>query len=256
MKSPATRQIGGFDISDVTADDLAAEIDRRIAMRQKTLLFFVNSNFVVKCQALREHMAAAPVIAVNDGLGMKLASLAVHGRRFAANMNGTDFIPFYLGRGTGPIRVFLLGSREEDLAGASAALAAMEGIEVAGVQDGFSFRQKGDALMAEINASRADIVLVGMGNPLQEAWILANHQALDAPLIAGVGALFVWLSGRRKRAPVIVQRLSMEWAYRLLIEPRRLAGRYTLGTARFTMLAFAHRPRRIGAAGEARDPAR
>jgi beta-1,4-glucosyltransferase len=255
MLGPATRQIGGFDISDVTAEALAAEIDRRTAMRQKTLLFFVNSNFVVRCQALRDGVAAAPVICVNDGLGMRLACLSLYGQAFAANMNGTDFIPFYLGRGLRPLRVFLLGSRSEELAGACAALRAMHGVDVAGVQDGFSFREKGDALIAEINASRADIVLVGMGNPLQESWILANQHALEAPLVAGVGALFVWLSGRRKRAPAIVQRLQMEWAYRLLMEPRRLFGRYTWGMARFVVLAFVHRPRRMRTPGEARDPA-
>ena len=82
-------------------------------------------------------------------------------------------------------------------------------------------------LVQQINATRAQVVLVAMGNPIQERWILAHQDALDANVLVGVGALFDFWSGGKRRAPAFVQRIHMEWFYRLLQEPRRLLRRYT-----------------------------
>ena len=64
------------------------------------------------------------------------------------------------------------------------------------------------------------MLLVAFGNPLQERWILDHSEALQVPLVFGVGALLDFLSGTAKRAPNWVRRLHMEWMYRLLNEPQ------------------------------------
>jgi beta-1,4-glucosyltransferase len=237
------KAIGGFTIADTTAEELADELDRRISDRQKALVLFANANFIVKCQPIRSEIEQASPIIVNDGIGMRLAALSLYRHGFLANLNGTDFVPWYLDRRSVPTRVFLLGCEESEVRAAAAVLGRLRSVEVVGIQNGFTYREKGQGLIAEINASRADIVLVGMGNPLQEQWALENTGALDAPILMGVGALFIWISGLRKRAPALVQKMNLEWAYRLLIEPRRLFARYTLGMARFAMIVYSSRVR-------------
>jgi N-acetylglucosaminyldiphosphoundecaprenol N-acetyl-beta-D-mannosaminyltransferase len=77
-----------------------------------------------------------------------------------------------------------------------------------------------------INAARPDIVWVGLGTPKQERWMAAHLGRLTAPVMIGVGAAFDFLSGRKPQAPRWIQRIGMEWFFRLATEPRRLWPRY------------------------------
>jgi N-acetylglucosaminyldiphosphoundecaprenol N-acetyl-beta-D-mannosaminyltransferase len=95
-----------------------------------------------------------------------------------------------------------------------------------------------DAVVAEINASRADVVWVGIGVPKQEKWMAQMRPALDAPVLIGVGAAFDFHAGLVPQAPNWIQDAGLEWAYRLAHEPRRLWRRYTRYNPRF-VLAFA-----------------
>lgn len=77
-----------------------------------------------------------------------------------------------------------------------------------------------------INAAKPDIVWVGLGSPKQEYWMAAQREALNAPVLVGVGAAFDFLSGAKPQAPAWMQRSGLEWLFRLLTEPRRLWRRY------------------------------
>ena len=72
-----------------------------------------------------------------------------------------------------------------------------------------------------------------MGPPIQEKWISENIDKVNAKTFWAVGALFDVLSGKRKRAPVWMQNLGFEWAFRLLQEPKRLWRRYLFGNIIF-----------------------
>ena len=88
-----------------------------------------------------------------------------------------------------------------------------------------------------INALQADIVWVGLGAPKQELWMARNRPRLQAPLLAGVGAAFDFLSGTKPQAPSWMQKRGLEWIFRLASEPRRLAGRYAVTVPTFMALA-------------------
>jgi N-acetylglucosaminyldiphosphoundecaprenol N-acetyl-beta-D-mannosaminyltransferase len=113
------------------------------------------------------------------------------------------------------------------------------GLQVAGV---FSppFRpvsaEEERAITAQIVASRADIVWVGLGAPRQEVWMSEHVGRVGAPVLIGVGAAFDFLSGRKRQAPRWIQRSGFEWLFRLLSEPHRLWRRYGLGYPRFVVL--------------------
>jgi N-acetylglucosaminyldiphosphoundecaprenol N-acetyl-beta-D-mannosaminyltransferase len=82
------------------------------------------------------------------------------------------------------------------------------------------------ASVERINGARPDIVWVGLGTPKQERWMAAHLGVVAAPVMVGVGAAFDFLSGRKPQAPRWMQRIGMEWFFRLASEPRRLWPRY------------------------------
>jgi N-acetylglucosaminyldiphosphoundecaprenol N-acetyl-beta-D-mannosaminyltransferase len=92
-----------------------------------------------------------------------------------------------------------------------------------------------DAIAAEINRSGADVVWVGIGVPKQEKWMARMRDRLDAPVLVGVGAAFDFHAGLVPQAPDALQRLGLEWAFRLVQEPRRLWRRYLRYNPRFVL---------------------
>jgi N-acetylglucosaminyldiphosphoundecaprenol N-acetyl-beta-D-mannosaminyltransferase len=100
-------------------------------------------------------------------------------------------------------------------------------------------------IVRRINAAGPDIVWVGLSTPKQERWMAAHIGRLDAPVMIGVGAAFDIHAGLRRKAPTWMQRAGMEWLYRLLVEPRRLAGRYLKNNPRFVVKILRNPPRLV-----------
>ncbi len=90
-----------------------------------------------------------------------------------------------------------------------------------------------DAIAADINRARPDVVWVGIGVPKQEKWMAAMRDRLDAPVLVGVGAAFDFHAGLVPQAPPWMQRNGLEWLFRLKQEPRRLWKRYARHNPRF-----------------------
>jgi len=90
-----------------------------------------------------------------------------------------------------------------------------------------------DAIAADVNRARPDVVWVGIGVPKQEKWMAAMRDRLDAPVLVGVGAAFDFHAGLVPQAPPWMQRRGLEWLFRLKQEPRRLWKRYARHNPRF-----------------------
>ena len=95
--------------------------------------------------------------------------------------------------------------------------------------------QEEDDVVAEINRSGADVVWVGIGVPKQEKWMAQMRDRLDPAVLIGVGAAFDFHAGLVPQAPDALQRLGLEWAFRLVQEPRRLWRRYLRYNPRFVL---------------------
>lgn len=93
------------------------------------------------------------------------------------------------------------------------------------------------ATISRINAARPDFVWVGLGTPKQDYWVAEYRPHLEAPAVLAVGAAFDIVSGRRRRAPVLMQRVGAEWLFRLALEPSRLWRRYLRANTLFVWLA-------------------
>jgi beta-1,4-glucosyltransferase len=220
--------IAGFPVHEATPQDLAIHLLSVLRQHEKISLLFANSNFVVKCKALLGRMYNDSVLIVNDGVGLDIVAKFMHGRAFKANLNGTDFTPYLFRESSRPLRVFMLGAKPEIVKKAVDYVEQELGQVVVGYCDGYSGLRDSDEIIARINGSEAEVLLVALGNPLQEEWILNHRDALDVGVVTGVGALFDFWAGNKPRAPELIQKMRLEWFYRLCHEPRRLLRRYTL----------------------------
>jgi beta-1,4-glucosyltransferase len=190
------------------------------------------------------------MLVLNDGIGMDLAARLLGERPFPENLNGTDFVPRLLGELTARERIFLLGG-EDGVAKRVAEKwrATFPHHEVVGAHHGFFASGEAEAeIVRRINGSGADILLVAMGNPRQETFIVSHAGGLRCSLAIGVGALFDFAAGRVIRAPALVRAVRAEWLFRLAQEPRRLLKRYTVETASFLIAVGMLRLRRRRAA--------
>jgi N-acetylglucosaminyldiphosphoundecaprenol N-acetyl-beta-D-mannosaminyltransferase len=92
-----------------------------------------------------------------------------------------------------------------------------------------------------VNDARPDIVWIGLGCPRQELWMATHRPLLAASVLAGVGAAFDFHTGRKRQAPRLMQRMGLEWLFRLLVEPARLWHRYLVYNPWFVALVAAER---------------
>jgi N-acetylglucosaminyldiphosphoundecaprenol N-acetyl-beta-D-mannosaminyltransferase len=155
-----------------------------------------------------------------DGIGIVLAGVILYGRHLP-RCTGVDLFGAMVEAATAEQwRVFLLGATPESNAGAKKALEEVyPTLQIAGARDGYF--ESGDDVVAEINASGAEILFVAMGSPRQELWIGENRQQLSSLFIQGVGGTFDTLSGVAPRAPALVRRMGIEFLYRLVQKPEQ-----------------------------------
>ena len=229
----------GVDLTDVTrsrAVELLEEMIRHYDGRARSV-YFVNAHTLNLAAAepwYRNVLGTADYV-FGDGTGVRWAS-RLQGIRIRDNLVGTDLVPelFRLTAGRG-YRYFLLGADEFTVSRAAAyAAETFAGWTPAGFHHGYlADPDTNDWVIDRINRARPDLLLVGMGNPVQEQWIHANRDRLEVPLAMGIGGLFDYWAGNVSRAPCWLRRLGHEWVWRLFQQPRDKASRYLLGNPLF-----------------------
>lgn len=196
------------------------------------LLFFVNAHCYNIAQKNKEYLSAlnAADLTLNDGIGIKIAC-KIFGVTVKENMNGTDLIPKILEQSAQlKKRVFLLGSKPGIAAKAKKNLEEkINGINIVGIQHGF-FKDNVQEVIDQINKAHVDLLVVGMGVPMQELFLLQNHKKLNnVKLCVAGGAIIDFQSGIITRAPNWARRYNIEWLHRFFLEPRRMFNRYFTG---------------------------
>jgi N-acetylglucosaminyldiphosphoundecaprenol N-acetyl-beta-D-mannosaminyltransferase len=140
--------------------------------------------------------------------------------------------PFCREAATRGWRVFYLGSKEGVAeAGAKILRQRHPGLRMV-THHGYVDTTPGSAgsleVLATISAAQPDVLLVGMGMPLQERWVLAHHESLEVPVVLTCGAAIEYVAGVMPTPPRWLGRLGLEWLYRLVSAPRRLWRRYLI----------------------------
>lgn len=226
----------GLTFWDAPLETVAAWIVGRARRGEALQVYFVNAHCVnqaARDEAYAALLAQAPFVFA-DGVGMALAA-RFSGTRLDHNVNGTDLFPCLCAAAArDSVPIALLGARPGIAqACAERMQARYPGLQVVWTSHGYLDAEEERRALEQLNASGARMLFVAKGVPAQECWIAANADVLAAPVVLGVGALFDFYSGAVRRAPRLVRELRSEWLYRLLLEPRRLAGRYLLGNPAF-----------------------
>lgn len=226
----------GVPVLGGAPDAALAEIEAAALERPPVTVGFANAhtlNVAATDAGYRELLERFDFV-LNDGAGVALAA-RMHGRRFAANLNGSDFTPRILERcAARGWSVFMLGG----LPGVAEEAAGnlwrdIAGLRIAGTRHGYFDSDEAEDVVAAIRASEADVLLVALGNPRQESWLEEHLVDTGARIGVAVGAFLDFAAGRVPRAPARLNRLGVEWLYRLVQEPGRLWRRYILGNPRF-----------------------
>jgi N-acetylglucosaminyldiphosphoundecaprenol N-acetyl-beta-D-mannosaminyltransferase len=212
-------------------------IDAAVAARHRGYLCVAATHTVMAFHedpGLREAVLGAD-FTVPDGQPLVWA-MNLLGHRLPSRVYGPTLMAKACERATRTgASFYFYGGRDTDLL-ISKLRSRFPGLRTAGGRLG-PFRaltdDEAEAIADEINAARPDVVWVGLGVPLQEKWMAAMRDRLQAPVLVGVGAAFDFHSGLVRQAPDRVQRLGLEWAFRLAQEPRRLWRRYLRYNPRF-----------------------
>jgi len=140
--------------------------------------------------------------------------------------------------------IFFLGARDDVLKEMIDKLIVdYPGLKVAGYHNGY-FWGREDSIVQIVNSCSPDVLFVGIKSPEKENFIANYRTVLDVKFVMGVGGAFDVMSGRIKRAPVFIQKLGMEWMYRLVQEPRRLWKRYFISNSLFIWFLIKEKFRR------------
>ncbi|ANL45476.1 WecB/TagA/CpsF family glycosyltransferase protein [Rhizobium phaseoli] len=241
------RTIFDLPVCDLGWDDALVFINELASIPVgQTVVCFVNAHNMLT--ALRDddyYRIMSHNLVLPDGIGLNIASQIAHGSPFPANLNGTDFVPAFLTFMEAPRRIGLIGgTRAVVEAAADNFRKHTPWHEFVVISDGFFDKVDSSDVTGEIERQKLDILIVGMGTPLQEKWVHDNIRPDHARLVLTVGALFDFVSGAVPRAPKTVRMMRLEWAYRLIQEPARLWRRYIVGIPVFLFHVLRYRFRR------------
>jgi N-acetylglucosaminyldiphosphoundecaprenol N-acetyl-beta-D-mannosaminyltransferase len=251
-------EVLGVGVDRLSVEELHAEV-ARLARRRGGTVLNVNAHCLNLCyrdEGLRRFFAGADVVFC-DGAGVRLAA-RVLGGSLPERITYADWLPRLATLAEErDFSLFFLGARPGLAAEAARRLRESHPkLRIAGVRHGFFDHRFGSpengAVVAEINAASPDILLVGLGMPLQERWLMENLRGLDVGVALTGGAVFDYASGRLRRGPRLLTDNGFEWLARLIVEPRRLWRRYLIGNPLFLARVLAQRLRE-GAASRKKE---
>ncbi len=230
----------GVGVDPVTVDELHAEVLRLAREDGLSLMLNANAHCLNLCyrdRVLRDFLNRADVVFC-DGFGVKVAAWLL-GERIPERITYADWAwrLAALAEAEG-LSLYFLGARPGIAAKAARKLEERHpDLKISGARHGYFDHAPGSpentAVVREINAQEPDILLVGLGMPLQERWLMENRRNLNARLALAGGAVFDYVSGELRRGPRLLTDNGFEWLARLLIEPGRLWRRYLLGNPLF-----------------------
>lgn len=232
LRSHPVTNVLGVSVSALDLTSAVQLVASAVASGARGYVCVCGAHGVIECQSdpelRRIHNRAMAV--TPDGMPLVWA-LHGDGHKSAGRVYGPDLMQAVFARGlrTG-MRHFLYGTTPKNLLELELRLRRMfPNTDIVG-----AFAPPFRPLTASeeeyvcdlINASQADVVWVGLSTPKQEKWMARMRPRLDAPVLLGVGAAFDFIGGNKAGAPKVLQRAGLEWAFRLVTEPRRLWRRY------------------------------
>ncbi len=232
--------IGGVAIDNLTLAECLHRLEELVANRKPVYVITPNVDHVVKLQKDADFRKVYEESALNlaDGVPLLWAAKFL-GTPLKEKISGSDLLPVIcqLAAQKG-FRLFLMGGRPTAADCAAVKLRQQfPGLQIVGkYSPPFGF-EKVDAqnqqIIELIKDAKPDILFVGLGAPKQEKWIYRWHTKYEVPVSIGVGVSFEFVAGMVVRAPAWMQKIGLEWFWRIMMEPGRLWRRYLIDDMQF-----------------------
>lgn len=228
---PQRTHILGVPVDLVTMESTLDCVRAMLQDNSTHMILAVNPEKVIAAQRnpdLLQVLEDASLV-IPDGIGV-VAAARILGKGRMQRVPGADLMPAICDLAAQERHsVFLLGAKPEIVERAAVILQQRyPGLKVAGTQHGYVPESQVDELIETINASAADVLFVGLGSPRQELWMARYNERLDVKICQGVGGTFDAICGHPPRAPRVIQKLHLEWFYRLITQPQRLVRQTSL----------------------------
>lgn len=228
---PAPAYVLGVRVDRLSQRQALDMIDQLIALRRASdnalpcqQIVTVNTEFVMAAQRNTDFCQAinSAALVVADGIGVVWATHFVNSPA-PERITGTDTLVALAKRcAEKGYRLYLLGAVPGVAEQTGVCLQTLApGLQIAGTYAGSPAPAEEDAILERIRTANADVLCVAYGAPAQDLWIHRNLSRLPAAVAMGVGGAYDFLSGRQHRAPRAMQRMGLEWLYRLYREPWR-----------------------------------
>ncbi|SFI07549.1 N-acetylmannosaminyltransferase [Tindallia magadiensis] len=217
--------IMGVPVSAVDHSQIPLIIDDFMNECQCNLIMTPNPEMVMEAQRNEGLMKAlnASDLVLADGIGLVIAS-KIKRKGIKERVTGIDTMDQILSYcHLHEKKIFLLGGKPGTCEQAALNInQKYANIKIVGTHHGYFENSETEEMIKMINLSGADALFAGLGFPKQEIWISENQHRLNCKLAMGVGGSLDVYAGNVKRAPLIFQKIGLEWFYRLIKEPWRV----------------------------------
>ncbi|WP_274309131.1 WecB/TagA/CpsF family glycosyltransferase [Solibacillus daqui] len=216
-------QIMGVPFLHIDQQGFVKLLAKRAEHKEKTFVITANPEIVMRANedaTLNQYINEATYICA-DGIGVVKAA-SILGEDLPGRVTGYDTMVELLKIGQEKhYKIYLLGAQKETIEKTAANIQRdYPNVEVVGYHDGF-FDWNDNTIAEEAAALQPDFIFVALGVPRQEKWISENMDKFSHGVFMGIGGSFDVIAGTVKRAPIVWQKLNLEWLYRLLKQPSR-----------------------------------
>jgi N-acetylglucosaminyldiphosphoundecaprenol N-acetyl-beta-D-mannosaminyltransferase len=223
-QQPTAISILGVPIHDVTTAETLALIDQFVRAGVPRQICTVNPEFIMLAQKDKEfkQILDRSVLNLPDGIGVVWAAQRL-GQPVRERVAGSDLVGMIADRAqTTGWRIFLLGAAEGVAEQAAIKLSKRYPLtHIVGAYAGSPRPEDEADIAAQIRSSGANVLLVAYGAPKQDKWIARNLERTGVAVAMGIGGSLDFIVGTQQRAPRWMQRVGLEWLYRLIREPWR-----------------------------------
>jgi len=232
LNKKSSIELLGTKFSIVSYNEILNSIQLAIQSRTQLTICYANVNSInlsISDEKIKQLLSEFDIVHP-DGFGVYLGSKILGGRNgFAYRQSGSDLYEQIIEKAIhSHWKLFIFGDTDETL---EKIKYNCPELSIVGQKNGYVFEN--EKLLAEINNSKPDILIVGLGTPKQEEWIVKYKSKIDAKVIIAVGDGIKVFAGTKRRGIKLIQKIGLEWFIRFLYEPKRLWKRYFIGIPLF-----------------------
>lgn len=232
-----TVTILGVRIACVTTRHLLATVQTWVQQNDRRTITYVNAHClnIAASTPAYQHVLNTADLVYPDGISVVWAGRLLGSTCPMQKSTGADWIDqFCTLAATHNWRIYLLAGKPGIAQRARANLLHRQPkLQIVGAYDGFFIEKSEHEIIADIQQTAPHVLFVGMGTPRQELWIARQRDHLPACVCWSIGALFDYIAGVEPRVPPWMNRLALEWLWRLLVDPLGKWQRYILGNPLF-----------------------